>query len=146
MEIRIRRARRTDHAALAALCGWPTVDDSPARSLRLFRKVVSDLACDLYVAEEGERPIGLVAVSYVRVLALGGQRATLEELVVHPERRLGGVGRRLVEFVVRRALRRGACAFEARPADEAAERFLDRLGFRPCGRRYARPIGEEPLA
>jgi GNAT superfamily N-acetyltransferase len=143
MEIRIRRVRRTDYAALAALCGWPPVDSNRARSLRLFRKVVSDLAYDLYVAEEGEGPVGVVAVSYVRALALGGQRATLEDLVVHPERRLGGVGRRLLEFVVRRAVRRGARAFEARPADEAAERFLDRLGFRPRGRRYACPIGEE---
>jgi ribosomal protein S18 acetylase RimI-like enzyme len=144
MEIRIRRARRTDYAALAALCGWPLVDSTRARSVRLFRKVVSDLAYDFYVAQHGEKPVGVVAVSYVRALALGGQRAVLEELRVHPEHRLAGVGRRLVEFVVRRAARRGARVFEARPTDEAAERFLDRLGFLPHGRRYACSFGEEP--
>jgi ribosomal protein S18 acetylase RimI-like enzyme len=143
MEIRIRRARRTDYAALAALCGWPPVDSSRARSVRLFRKVVSDLAYDLYVAEHGEKPVGLVAVSYVRVLALDGQRAVLEDLLVHPEHRLSGVGRQLMEFVVRRASRRGARVFEARPADEDAERFLGRLGFLPRGRRFACSIGEE---
>lgn len=137
MEIRIRRGRRTDYAALAALGEWPAVEGSGARSVRLFRSVVADLAYDLYVAEAGESAIGIVAVSYVRALGLGGQRATLEELVVRADRRGQGVGRRLVEFAIGRALRRGVRAFEARPADPSAERFLDHLGFRTCGGRYA---------
>jgi len=142
MEIRIRRGRRTDYEALSALGSWPRVDESPARSIRLFRHVVSDLAYDLYVAEDGEMPVGLVAVSYVRELALGGQRATLEQLIVHPERRGTGIGKLLLDFVLRRAAKRGARAFEARPADEAAERFLGHAGFRPSGARYASPIAE----
>ena len=141
METRIRRGRRTDYAALAALGAWPGVAGSPARSIRLFRRVAADLAYDLYVAEAGEQSIGFVAVSYVRVLGLGGQRATLEALVVHPEFRGHGVGRRLLELVLRRAERREVRAFEARPADEMAERFLDHLGFRPRGRRYEWSIG-----
>ena len=136
MEIRIRRGRRTDYAALAALGAWPTVDGSPARSVRLFRRVAADLAYDLYVADDGEGLVGLVAVSYVRALALGGQRATLEQLIVRPDHRGCGLGRRLAEFVLARAERRGAVAIEARPEDEIAERFLDHLGFRSRGRRY----------
>ena len=142
MEIRIRRGRRTDYAALAALCGWPAVDGSRARSVRMFRRTVADLAYDLYVAEGNGAIVGVVAVSYVRELRLGGQRATLEELVVDRERRRSGVGRRLVEFVIERARRRGARAFEARPDDEAAAHFLQSTGFRPSGTRYARPLGE----
>ena len=82
MEIHIRRGRRTDYAALAALCTWPAAEGNLPR---LFRRAVADLGYDLYVAEEGGRAIGVVAVSYVRALGLGGQRATLEELVVDPE-------------------------------------------------------------
>jgi len=148
MEIRIRRGRRTDYAALAALGAWPSVEGSPARAVRLYRRVAADLAYDLYVAEAteateiaedteaGERLVGLVAVSYVRALALAGQRATIEQLIVHPDCRGRGVGRRLLEFVLRRAERRGACAIEARPEDDIAERFLDHLGFRPRGLGY----------
>ena len=143
MEIHIRRGRRTDYDALCALCSWPMVEQSPARSVRLFRRTVSDLAYDLYVAHDGGTPIGMVAVSYVRALPLGGQRAMLEELVVHPGRRGAGIGRRLLEFAIGRARRRGVRAFEARPTDEAAERFLDHVGFRAGGRRYACSIGEE---
>jgi GNAT superfamily N-acetyltransferase len=140
MAIRIRRGRRTDFATLSELACWPGVEASSARSVRLFRRVVADLAYDLYVADEDGKALGFVAVSYVRALPLGGQRATLEDLVVHPGRRRSGIGRELVEFVYRRAVKRGARAFEARPADEEAERFLDRTGFRPAGRRYLRPL------
>ena len=144
MEIHIRRGRRTDYEALSALCAWPMVEQNPARSTRLFRNTVSDLAYDLYVADDGGTPVGMVAVSYVRVLSLGGQRATLEELVVRPDRRGAGIGRRLLEFAIGRARRRGVRAFEARPADEAAERFLDHVGLRAGGPRYARSLAEDP--
>ncbi|MGH7821269.1 MAG: GNAT family N-acetyltransferase [Candidatus Binatia bacterium] len=144
MEIRIRRGRRTDYDALSTLGAWPEVAESPARSIRMFRRVVADLAYDLYVAEEGTTPVGLIAVSYVRALALGGQRATLEQLVVAPERRGAGIGTRLLEFVLRRAAKRGARMFEAKPADEAAARFLDRAGFRSNGTCYARLVSEGP--
>ena len=137
MEIRIRRGRRTDYAALAALGAWPGVEGNPARSVRLFRRVAADLAYDLYVADAGERLLGFVAMSYVRALSLGGQRATLEQLVVHPDHRGRGLGRRLLELVLSRAKRRGAILVEARPADEIAERFLEHLEFRSRGRRYA---------
>lgn len=145
MDIRIRRGRRIDFESLSALAGWPRVDESLRRSIRLFRRVVSDLAYDLYVADEDGIAVGVVAVSYVRVLGLGGQRATLEEVVIRPDRRRAGIGRRLVEFAHRRAVRRGARAFEARPADEAAERFLDHIGFRPAGHRYEMPLAGRQL-
>ncbi len=140
MAIHIRRGRRTDFADLSELAGWPGVEGSSARSVRLFRRVISDLAYDLYVADEDGRAVGVVAVSYVRALPLGGQRAMLEELIVRPGRRRSGIGRELLEFVFRRAVKRGALAFEARPNGEEAERFLDRTGFRPSGKRYLREL------
>jgi ribosomal protein S18 acetylase RimI-like enzyme len=143
MEIHIRRGRRADFEALSALCAWPMVEQSPARSTRLFRNTVSDLAYDLYVADDGGTPVGMVAVSYVRVLSLGGHRATLEELVVRPDRRRAGLGRRLLEFAIGRARRRGARTFEARPNDDAAERFLDHVGFRPGAPRYSLSLAED---
>jgi GNAT superfamily N-acetyltransferase len=136
MEIRIRRGRRTDYGALAALGDWPPVDHHPARSVRLFRRVVSDLAYDIYVAEAGERIVGLVTVSYVRALSLGGQRARLEELVVAREHRGLGVGRKLLDLALRRAWKRGVRVIEARANDESSGRFLDHVGFRAQGRSY----------
>ena len=140
MALRIRRGRRTDYEALAAFAGWPGVDESVRRSIRLFRRVVSDLAYDLYVADEDGTPVGVIAVSYVRVLGLGGQRATVEEVIVRPDRRGSGIGRELVEHVFRRACRRRVRAFDALARDERDERFLHRNGFAPAGRRYQRPL------
>lgn len=142
--LRIRRGRRTDFAALSALCAWPGVDESPRRSIRLYRNVISDLAYDLYVADEGGSPVGVVVVSYARVLALGGQRAILEEVVVRPDCRGRGLGRSLVAFVLRRARRRGVRVFEAHPQDESAERFLDAAGFHRVGARFEKPLIGEP--
>ena len=144
MEIRIRRARRTDYAALAALGDWPSVDGHAARSVRMFRRVVSDLAYDLYVAEVGERIVGLVAVSYVRVLPLGGQRARLEEVIVDREHRGLGIGGKLMDVALRRARKRGVRMIEARANDESSGRFLDHVGFRAQGRSYEMSMQAEP--
>ena len=129
-ELRIRRGRRTDYEPLAALGGWAGVEGDTRRSIRMFRRVVADLGCDLYVADENGDPIGLVTVSYTRVLALGGPRAVLDDLVVREDRRGAGVGRRLLDFALRRARKRGVKSFWAVPADERARRFLERSGFR----------------
>ena len=145
MDIRIRRGRRTDFDALSALGAWPSVDASPRRSIRLFRRVIGDLAYDLYVADEEGSAVGMVTVSYVRVLGLGAQRAMLEELVVREDRRGAGIGRRLAEFAIHRAEKRGARLVRASPADETAERFLERVGFRRAGFQYERPAaGGDP--
>jgi N-acetylglutamate synthase-like GNAT family acetyltransferase len=140
MPIRIRRARRTDYAALAVLAGWPEVAGGERRTIRLFRSVVADQAYDLYVAEDEGEVIGVGAVSSVRALALGGRRATLEEVVVRADRRRRGVGRSLVEHLAARARRHGVRAFEAAPRDDAGEAFLRAVGFEPLGPRFARGL------
>ena len=138
MDVRIRRGRRTDFEALSALGAWPPVDSSTRRTVRLFRRVIGDLAYDLYVADEDGSAVGMVTVSYARVLGLGGQRAMLEELVVRHDRRGAGIGRRLAEFAIHRAEKRGARVVSAAPADDTAGRFLERLGFRRAGSQYER--------
>ena len=140
--VHIRRARRTDYDALAAIGGWGRVDGSERRTLRLFRNLVADQAYDLYVAEDDGERVGVGAVSYVRVLALAGQRATLEEVSVREDRRRAGIGRALVEFLRERAIRRGARRFEAGAADAGGEAFLRAVGFERVGERFERMLGE----
>lgn len=141
MTVRIRRGRRTDYEALALLGDWPGVDESPRRSVRLYRNVLADLAYDLYVADDDGTPVGMIAVSYTRVLALGGQRARLEEIAVRPDRRRSGVGRELVEFASRRATKRRARAFDAFAAEADVVGFLEHVGFEPAEHGYRRRIG-----
>lgn len=56
-----------------------------------------------------------------------------------------GLGARLVEDVLRRAVRRGVreVFLEVRPSNNVARQLYDRLGFRPVGRRrnyYQAPV------
>lgn len=121
MGTRIRRARRSDYMALAPLVRLPFAD---GRSVRLFRKVVADLGCDPYVLEDEAGLAGFVSVSYARVLALGGKRATVEELAVRP----GVSPAALLEHALMRASRRGAR--ELRVLDGLVERtMLEGAGF-----------------
>ncbi len=138
MDVRIRRVRRTDHDPLARLLGWSEV--SP-RTKRMFRRLVADLAYDFYVAESEGTIAGVVAVSYVRSLSLGGQRATLEELFVDPRTRRAGVGAKLLAFAIERAAQRDARELVAVPGDEAGEALLAGAGFAPGARRHLRALG-----
>lgn len=49
--------------------------------LRRFRRIVSDLGTDLYVALIGERTVGFVQISYHRDITLGA-RGRVDSLVV----------------------------------------------------------------
>ena len=77
-ELRVRRARRDDFARVRALLGLP---ESGARADRKrFRRLVSTLREDLYVAERGEtEPLeGLAVIAYVR--GLGPSTALVRDL------------------------------------------------------------------
>jgi N-acetylglutamate synthase-like GNAT family acetyltransferase len=116
--IRHRRCRRTDFVAVLSVLAAAGLPVPPAdRSmLRRFRRLVSDLGTDFYVATQGEQVVGFVHVTYVRQLATG-MRARIEALVVAPAARGRGVGSSLVELARRRAGRRSChdlcCAIEA---------------------------------
>ncbi len=74
----VRRARRDDFARVRALLGAPATGDRAAR--KRFRRLVSTLREDLYVAErDGDAGLaGLVVVAYVR--GLGPATAIVREL------------------------------------------------------------------
>jgi hypothetical protein len=79
----VRRARRDDFARVRELLGAPASD--ARRERKRFRRLVSTLREDLYVAErEGDaRLAGLVLVAYVR--GLGPATAIVRELRGDPE-------------------------------------------------------------
>lgn len=102
--ITIRRARRTDFGAVAALAG---ASERPSRrELRRFRSVVADLGCDFYLAVLAEAVVGYVHVSYVRQL-FASPRARIEELQASPGPREREIRESLLRFARERALRRG---------------------------------------
>ena len=78
-------------------------------TLRRFRRLVSDLGADLYVAVTGERVAGFVYLSYTRQLTVRC-RARLEALAVGKESLERGVDSSLLVLACQRARRRGCSA------------------------------------
>ncbi len=136
---RLRRGRRTDFVAILGILassGYPVPLPDRA-ALRRFRRVVTDLGSDLYVALLDDRVSGFVYVTYTRDITLG-TRGRIEALVVAPDARRRGLGAALAELALRRAAGRGCCDLRctASPSMTAAQRLLAREGWRTIGEEY----------
>jgi ribosomal protein S18 acetylase RimI-like enzyme len=89
----------------------------------------------VFVAEENGDVIGYayVAAESYDYMALRGPAGVLHDIIVDPERRRSGVGKRLLEaalgFVLERGLNQLVLATAER--NEAAQKFFASVGFRP---------------
>src|SRR5262245_9676399 len=83
------------------------------------------------VAREGPRIVGVAYLSFNWTLEHGGRAAWLEEIYVLPERRSGGLGRRLLQRVVEHARASGCLAIdlEVEASHSRAARLYEREGF-----------------
>lgn len=84
------------------------------------------------VARDGDRVVGVAALSFLWTLEHGGASAWLDELYVLPEARGTGLGRRLTEAALELARKVGCIALdlEVEPGHEIAEQLYERMGFR----------------
>jgi N-acetylglutamate synthase-like GNAT family acetyltransferase len=99
---RIRRARRGDAEALAALLkelGFPEGSDT-----QTVHWVTSHPEIEIFVAcDSQDRPVGMLSLSHRPQLRLRGRIATVDELVVTEAWRRRGVGRALLLHAIERA-------------------------------------------
>lgn len=88
----------------------------------------------VFVAEENADVIGYayVAVESYDYMSLRGPAGLLHDIIVDPERRGHGVGRRLLEAVLEYVRSRGLAQIVLSTAErnEAAQRFFAGVGFR----------------
>jgi GNAT superfamily N-acetyltransferase len=125
---------------LVEICGRLSVDEADAFSWFLAPagiEPIFEAADRVLLAADGQRPIG-----YAR-LRRASSFAILDDVLVDPEYRLCGVGRKLVEATLydvgrtipgSNLLRRVLCDVPARPRRSAddlpAQKFLSAIGFR----------------
>jgi len=82
---------------------------NPAKQRRGLEAILADPRIGrIYVAREGARVVGMVSTLYTISTAEGGLAAWLEDLVVLPERRGGGVGSALLSHAISCAREAGA--------------------------------------
>ena len=103
---------------------------------------------------QNERTVYLVALLEGEIVGYAGAWIILDEaqitnVAVTPEKRGQGVGRRLMEEMMRRAKARGAMrmTLEVRPSNEAALTLYKSCGFQDYGRRprYYQDNGEDAI-
>jgi len=99
---RIRRARRGDAEALAALLrelGFPEGSDT-----QTVHWVTSHPEIEIFVAcDPQDRPVGMLSLSHRPQLRLRGRIATVDELVVTESWRRRGVGKALLLHAIERS-------------------------------------------
>lgn len=85
----------------------------------------------ILVLREGKSIIGMVNLLFTVSTACGGKAALLEDMIVRPERRGDGLGRKLMEAAVKLALQQGCLRITLLTdrANDAAIRFYMRHGF-----------------
>ena len=128
---RIRRARRGDAEALAALLrelGFPEGSDT-----QTVHWVTSHPEIEIFVAcDPQDRPVGMLSLSHRPQLRLRGRIATVDELVVTEPWRRRGVGRALLLHAIERSRVLSVKRLElAARRDAGAEtaRFYEACGF-----------------
>ena len=110
-EIVLRRARRTDFDAVAALLGIAGEAEPGRQELRRFRRVVADLGSDFYVAVQDSVVVGFVHVTYARQV-FAPPRARVERLESAAGERRDGIRQALTRLAQERAMRRGCSAID----------------------------------
>lgn len=130
-EIELMLAHLADAGEIAAMSrdfvevglGWSWTAERVARSIRHAESVV-------LVAQQRFQIAGFAIMSF------GREEARLNLLAVRPACRLGGVGRRLVQWLETSALTAGISVIylETRAGNAGAQAFYARLGYRPVER------------
>ncbi len=151
----IRLARPEDHAAVTRLLVAQLRDHDIATPEAEVSRAVERLLQDpergrLLLVADGDRPVGVAALSFVWTIEHGGRSAWLEELYVEPAARGRGIGAALLRAACEAAADAGAVAIdlEIERGHERAARLYERAGFQPLARarwvkRLPRPRGRD---
>ena len=131
----IRRAERADLDAILGLYRADTVhagEPDEADWAGAFEEITRDPREMLIVAEEKDRVIGTLQITFLRYLTYGGARVALVEAVqVAEKERSRGVGAAMIRFAIDEAKKRGCNRVQltSNKARKDAHRFYERLGF-----------------
>ena len=132
-----------DFAAVMALVQRAEEREWPSEKAlaRLFRRLVSDLGYDLYVAEQNGEVCGVVMVGYRRLLLQGGLCAMLDGVITAKSE--AEIGQQLIAFAKERARKKGCRLVQALVSGQRGEewgRLLSAAGFTPAGEWFSCPL------
>jgi GNAT superfamily N-acetyltransferase len=140
LDLAVRPARLSDADGLFPLVEQFAMSYRPDRAAfdRHFPMLVEAEHADCLVAEVGGRIVGYAVAFRLVTLYANGIVVELQELMVAPEHRGLGIGRRLVEAVIDRA--RAASAVEVTVPTRRAGPYYLRLGFEETASYFKRRV------
>lgn len=139
--VRIRQGTAADNELLYPLYKILRPKDavSPEDFARLLGAVLEEHT-ELWIADDAAAPNKPVGFLTLRIgTTLHGRRSgTIEELVVDPKGRRGGIGRALVETAIERARQAGCWSMELATYEDSpdASGFYQKFGFKSSSKFY----------
>jgi GNAT superfamily N-acetyltransferase len=142
LDLSIREARADDAQQVAALLGELGYPTRPEQFAGRFARLDAEPAVWLFVAETGDRVVGLAGLRVLALVERDEPVGRLIALVVGAKMRGMGVGRALVAHVEERARHEGCVELDLSSSDrrEGAHAFYRRLGFADVSRRFVKDL------
>jgi ribosomal protein S18 acetylase RimI-like enzyme len=141
MEIRV--ATLQDCGSIAELAiGFRNYLERPIPTDSQFLESISALLAssdaEFYIAISDSNPVGYVLQRYRYSMWATGTEATIEDLYVDPGARMGGIGRGLVRFALRRASERSCkcVCLDTNENNAASTKIYTQLGFNAVSKRW----------
>jgi GNAT superfamily N-acetyltransferase len=133
----IECAKLDDAAALAELLAILFAQEEDfaadkAKQERALRLIIENPETGaVFIARNGSAPVGMVSLLFTVSTAEGGPACWLEDMVLHPDWRGGGLGTRLLQHAIGWARGRGFTRISllTDKTNEGAIRFYRRQGF-----------------
>jgi predicted N-acetyltransferase YhbS len=103
-------------------------------AVETFRQVIEEGKGTVLVAEEDGQMLGLVTLSYPVAIRCGGIYSCIEEFIVTEQARGKGVGSRLLEAAIDKAIEKGSYELQVNRPSELGYPVYLRQGWKDLGK------------
>ncbi len=128
--VTVRRARPGDAAPVLALLAQISVRPDERRYDETFAQVVRHPEAVVFVATNGVRVVGYLAMSHRPQIHLGARVAVVDEFVIDNARDDDGIGHALLHAAITQARGLGCCRVDLQTTHASQSgRFYEGIGF-----------------
>ncbi len=152
MDFAIHKATREDLPSVLALYAQLGMDDGEVLPLdkaeRIYDRMQAYPDYKLYVALKQGLPVGVFALLIMDNLGhQGASSGVVEDVVVHKDLRGQGIGKRMMDYAVRKCRERGCykVSLSSNLRREEAHQFYEALGYKQHGHSYFTELQDEDM-
>lgn len=138
--VNIREAKTEDQAEVFDLLRQlmtSATEESPINqpsAVETFKQVIEEGKGTVLVAEEDDKMLGLITLSYPVAIRCGGIYSCIEEFIVTEQARGKGVGSQLLEAAIQKATEKGSYELQVNRPSELGYPVYLRQGWKDLGK------------